>query len=232
MRQVGEPREQVSQVCFLAVGAHQILCSFRFAFVAVTAASKSYSFPRSFLSGHILPRTRVSFSLSLALYVCLPHYPCGYPTLTPPPPPPRATRRIAAGAVSKLDIHGAAGASSSPSALHACLSSERSSSAIVLATGSPASPGFTEVTFQDAAGGLLPSAAVSGGPEGDGEEAKGEKGGLAHVVGPGELGIRGSEKDSVVAAEAEGSAGSDDGDEEEEEEGDDPEQRWVSATAF
>eukprot|EP00752_Nemacystus_decipiens_P008411 g7521.t1 len=124
------------------------------------------------------------------------------------------TRRQASGkegAVSKLDIHGATGASSSssPSALQACLSSERPSSAVVLATGSPASPGFAEVEFQDAAGELLPSAAVSGGPaEGEGGEAKGDKGGLAHVVGPGELGIRGAEKDAVVAAE--GSAGSDD----------------------
>lgn len=125
--------------------------------------------------------------------------------------------------MSKLDIHGAAGASSSPSALHACLSSERPSSAIVLATGSPASPGFAEVAFQDAAGGLLPSAAVSGGPAGgDAEEAKGEKGGLAHVVGPGELGIRGAEKDAVVAAEGGSAAGSDD----DEEEGGDAEKRY------
>lgn len=126
--------------------------------------------------------------------------------------------------MSKLDIRGASSSSSSsPSALHACLSSERPSSAIVLATGSPASPEFVEVAFEDAAGALLPSAAVSGGTDvgdGDGEEAKGEKGGLAHVVGPGELGIRGSEKDAVVAAEA--LAGSD-----KEEEDDDAEERYV-----
>lgn len=124
------------------------------------------------------------------------------------------------GAVSKLDIRGVSGTASSPSALHACLSSEHPSSAIVLAAGSPASPEFAEVAFEDAAGVLLPSAAVSNGPAGGGEEeVKGEKRGLAHIVGPGELGIRGSEKDAVVAAE--GSAGSDD----EEEGGDGAEKR-------
>lgn len=135
--------------------------------------------------------------------------------------------------MSKLDIRGAVGdPSSSPSVRHGCLSSERPSSAALLATGPTASPGFAEVVFEDTAGGLLPSAAVSGGPGGeDGveEEAKGEKAGLAHVVGPGELGIRGSEKDAMVAAE--GSAGGDD-DDEEEEEGDGAEKRWVGVFFF
>lgn len=102
--------------------------------------------------------------------------------------------------MSKLDIHGAAGAS--PSALHARLSSERPSAAILLATGSPGSPLFTEALFEDAGGALLRSSstAVSGSEDGGGEEEeKGKKGPLAHVVGPGELGIRGSEKDSVAA---------------------------------
>lgn len=112
------------------------------------------------------------------------------------------------GAVSKLDIRGPAG--SPPSALHARLSSERPSSAILLATGSAASPGFAEASFEDAAGVLLTSsstAATGGqGAVDDEEEGKGNKGALAHVVGPGELGIRGSEKDAVVVG-----AGDEDG---------------------
>ncbi|CAB1113977.1 unnamed protein product [Ectocarpus sp. CCAP 1310/34] len=106
------------------------------------------------------------------------------------------------GAVSKLDIRGAAGGPSSPAALHGRLSSERPSSAILLATGSAASPGFAEASFEDEAGSLLSSssvAAAGGHADGDEEEeaGTGDKGGGAHVVGPGELGIRGVEKDSV-----------------------------------
>ena len=75
---------------------------------------------------------------------------------------------------------------------------------MLIATGSPASPGFTEVLFEDDAGALLPSAAVEGGvsPEQEREEDEplGEKGPLTHVVGPGELGIRGKEKDSAADA--------------------------------
>lgn len=104
--------------------------------------------------------------------------------------------------MSKLDIRGAArGPSSSPAALHGRLSSERPSSAILLATGSAASPGFAEASFEDEAGSLLSSssvAAAGGHADGDdAEEGTGDKGGPAHVVGPGELGIRGIEKDSV-----------------------------------
>lgn len=114
--------------------------------------------------------------------------------------------------MSKLDIRGpGGGSSSSPSALYGCLSSERPSSAVLLATGSPASPGFAEVAFEDAAGALLPSSSTAGGKQAGAEEEEegaGEKGAPAHVVGPGELGIRGSEKDAA-AAEAEGSAGGD-----------------------
>ncbi|CAN0106013.1 unnamed protein product [Ascophyllum nodosum] len=107
------------------------------------------------------------------------------------------------GGVSKIDISGADGAAS-PSALLGCLSHDRPSSAVLIATGSPASPGFTEVLFEDDAGALLPSAAVEGGvsPEQEREEDEplGEKGPLTHVVGPGELGIRGKEKDSAADA--------------------------------
>ncbi|CAN0363490.1 unnamed protein product, partial [Hapterophycus canaliculatus] len=126
------------------------------------------------------------------------------------------TRRQAGGkdgAVSKLDVRGPAG--SSPAALHARLSSERPSSAILLATGSAASPGFAEASFEDAAGALLPSSSTAaiGGQAGgdDGEEIKGDKGALAHVVGPGELGIRGSEKDAAAAGGAGGGEGDEDG---------------------
>ncbi|CAN0043581.1 unnamed protein product, partial [Ectocarpus sp. 13 AM-2016] len=127
------------------------------------------------------------------------------------------------GAVSKLDIRGAAGGpSSSPSALHGRLSSERPSSAILLATGSAASPGFAEASFEDEAGSLLSSSSVAAagghadGDEGE-EEGTGDKGGPAHVVGPGELGIRGVEKDSVVAGGGRGdkmedAGGGEDGD--------------------
>ncbi|CAM9955197.1 unnamed protein product, partial [Ectocarpus fasciculatus] len=127
------------------------------------------------------------------------------------------------GAVSKLDIRGAAGGpSSSPSALHGRLSSERPSSAVLLATGSAASPGFAEASFQDEAGSLLSSSSVAAAAGGhadgdDEEEGTGDKGGPAHVVGPGELGIRGAEKDSVAGGgvrgdELEDGAGGEDGD--------------------
>lgn len=103
--------------------------------------------------------------------------------------------------MSKLDIRGPEG--SSPSALHARLSSERPSSAILLATGSAASPGFAEASFEDAAGALLLTSSTAATDDqaegGDAEEIKGDKGALAHVVGPGELGIRGSEKDAAAA---------------------------------
>eukprot|EP00904_Undaria_pinnatifida_P002401 jgi/Undpi1/12161/HiC_scaffold_5.g01837.m1 len=101
------------------------------------------------------------------------------------------------GAASKLNIRGAAG-SASPSALHACLSYERPTSAILLATGSPASPGFVEALYQDSAGVLLSSSTIGGGlgeDGGGGGEEAGVKGLPPHVVGPGELGVRGSEKD-------------------------------------
>lgn len=110
--------------------------------------------------------------------------------------------------MSKLDIRGAAGDPSfSPSALHGRLSIERPSSAILLATGSAASPGFAEVSFEDEIGALLSSstvAAAGGHADGDDEEGTGDKGGPAHVVGPGELGIRGAEKDSVGGGGARG----------------------------
>lgn len=75
------------------------------------------------------------------------------------------------------------------------MSNERPQSAILLATGSPASPGFTEALYQDSDGALLSSSTVGGGlfEEGEGgEDAAGDKGLPAHVVGPGELGVRGS----------------------------------------
>lgn len=87
--------------------------------------------------------------------------------------------------------------------------------------GSPGSPSFTEALFEDAAGALLlsSSTAVDGGEEegeGKGEE-KGSKGPLAHVVGPGELGIRGAEKDAAAAvAAAVGGGGDEDEDRDEE----------------
>lgn len=120
--------------------------------------------------------------------------------------------------MSKLDISGAAGAAS-PSALHACLSSERPSSAVLLATGSPASPDFTEALFEDDAGVLLSTAAVGGtsttggegGEEPDEGEKVGVKGALAHVVGPGEMGIAGAEKDSALSGAAGEGGGDEDG---------------------
>ncbi|CAN0150950.1 unnamed protein product, partial [Laminaria digitata] len=113
------------------------------------------------------------------------------------------------GATSKLNIRGPAGSSSSssPSALHACLSNENPTCAILLATGSPASPGFEEALYQDSAGALLSISTIGGGlvDEGEGEEAAGTKSLPAHVVGPGELGVRGFEKD--LAAGDDGEAG-------------------------
>lgn len=108
--------------------------------------------------------------------------------------------------VSKLDIRGAAG-KGSPSALHACLSSARPSAAALLATGSLASPSFAEAVFEDSAGALLPSSVVGVSPAGEEDEPQedevvaGTKGALSHVVGPGELGIRGVEKDVVSHGE-------------------------------
>lgn len=95
-----------------------------------------------------------------------------------------------------MEIKGGA----SSSVLRACLSVDRPSSAMVLATGSPSSPGFAEVTFSDENGSLLSS--VSLGSEKNADEG-GDSAtsrvpvGPAHVVGPGELGIRGSEVDAA-----------------------------------
>lgn len=114
--------------------------------------------------------------------------------------------RKSEGTVAKLDISGpAAGAkASSPSALFACFSADRPSSAILLATGSLASPGFTEALFEDKSGALcstltIASGAISdvGGSGQGGDEGTGEKSAPAHVVGPGELGIKGFEKDNA-----------------------------------
>lgn len=111
--------------------------------------------------------------------------------------------------MSKLDIRGAASGdavtSTSPPALHACLSADRPSSALILATGSSASPRFTEVVFEDDSGALLStsSAVIDGSRNGAKSEQDvtvglvGAKAGPAHVVGPGELGIRGVEQDNV-----------------------------------
>lgn len=105
------------------------------------------------------------------------------------------------GAVTKLDIRGA-GKDASP-ALLGCFSHNNPSSAVLLATGSPASPGFTETLFEDGAGSLLPRASVGEGTstKQEDEERVGEKDGPAHVVGPGELGLRGLEKDAGVKEE-------------------------------
>lgn len=134
--------------------------------------------------------------------------PASPPTLNLLPLSPSLSTNEDGGVSSKLDIRGAAGAAS-PSALHACLSIEHPSSTVLLATGSPASPGFTEALFQDSSGALLSSSSVGGGDaaaaseaqDEPGEEAAGIKGALAHVVGPGELGVRGAETDAVSASE-------------------------------
>ncbi|CAM9496316.1 unnamed protein product, partial [Choristocarpus tenellus] len=110
--------------------------------------------------------------------------------------------------VSKCELRGAP-PSSSLSVLHGCLNPD-SSSTMVLAMGSPVAPEFAEAVFEGANGALLESA-VAGfekgragnldGVEGGGKaSARTEKGGEVHVVGPGEMGVSGMERD-VLAEE-------------------------------
>lgn len=102
--------------------------------------------------------------------------------------------------MTKVDISGA-GKDVSPSALLGCFSHNNPSSTVLLATGSPASPGFTEALFEDGAGALLSRASIGEGTSTKQEHEEhvgGGKDGPAHVVGPGELGLRGLEKDYSV----------------------------------